>query len=314
MGTTSTETAGPARRLTSEEFRDVIGRFASGVTVITTSVDGEPYGTTASAVTSLSLEPPMVLVCMSQRSSTGQAMLRAGAFAINILGEADGELAARFATKSPDKFVGVQLAGGDHGQPVLSGALAHLVCRTKEQVTAGTHVVFIAEVDAATGRPGRPLAYFRGQFGRLELADDGPRTVADVQDARRAIEIGAAELSVGSVSAEALLEMRRRMEDTLRPAAGERILDAERWALADQRFHEHMVGLTGSEALLATYRRLGGASLDGRASQEQLADEGHAEDHRRLVEAYEAGDLDLAREVIHRHSDRVGRLRERGGA
>jgi flavin reductase (DIM6/NTAB) family NADH-FMN oxidoreductase RutF len=161
-----------SRRLTADEFRDVIGHFASGVTVITTSVDGQAYGTTASAVASLSLEPPSLLICMNLESATGQAVARAGRFAVNILGEDHGELALRFARKGGDKFAGVALTGGEHGQPLLAEALASLVCRVTERVAAGTHVVFIGEVEEATARPGAPLAYFRGRFGRLALDED----------------------------------------------------------------------------------------------------------------------------------------------
>jgi flavin reductase (DIM6/NTAB) family NADH-FMN oxidoreductase RutF/DNA-binding GntR family transcriptional regulator len=163
---------GTQRRLTSAEFRDVVGSFASGVTVITT-VDGEaPYGTTASAVSSLSLEPPMVLICLNRTSSTGQAISRARRFAINVLDEDQAELASRFARKDPDKFVGVDHVRGVTGQPLLAQALATIECRVVEEVTGGTHTVFLSEVDAASARQGSPLAYFRGQFGRLALSDD----------------------------------------------------------------------------------------------------------------------------------------------
>lgn len=154
-------------RLTPQEFRDVIGHFASGVTVITTALDGVPHGTTASAVASLSLEPPMLLICMSRSSATGQAVLRSGAFAVNILGEGDDELARRFAGKGDDKFAGVAVERGEHGQPLLVDALAQLVCRVTQQVEAATHIVFFGEVHEATARPGEPLAYYRGKFGRL---------------------------------------------------------------------------------------------------------------------------------------------------
>ena len=83
-----------------QEFRDVIGRFASGVTIITTSVDGAPFGTTASAVSSLSLDPPMVLVCLNKTSSTQAAILKAGHFCVNILAEGREECSRRFATKA----------------------------------------------------------------------------------------------------------------------------------------------------------------------------------------------------------------------
>jgi flavin reductase (DIM6/NTAB) family NADH-FMN oxidoreductase RutF/DNA-binding GntR family transcriptional regulator len=159
-------------RLSAEEFRDVIGRFASGVTVITTTLDGTPYGTTASAVSSLSLEPPMLLICMNKESSTGAAVAATRHFAVNILGEDEPDLAMHFASKSSDKFATVAHAAGDLGDPLLERAMATLECRVTEEVTGGTHTVFLAEVDRAFARHGSPLAYFRGKFGRLELAQD----------------------------------------------------------------------------------------------------------------------------------------------
>jgi 4-nitrophenol 2-monooxygenase / 4-nitrocatechol 4-monooxygenase, reductase component len=271
-----------SRQLTAAEFRDVIGHFASGVTVITTTADGRPLGTTASAVTSLALEPPMLLVCMNRDSATGRAMAGAGAFAVNILGEEHGELAVRFARKGGDKFAGVELDRGEAGQPLLAGAIAHLECRVTEQVAAGTHIVFIAEVVAATAQPGAPpLAYFRGRFGRLELAEDDhlqprePLTADEIRDAdaaRRAIELGVIEQTVGRASAAAIAGLRRLVDD-------------------DLAFHEHLVGLAGSAALLTSYRGLG-------VAEDAAAD---ADEHRRLVEAYEAGDLEAARAVLARH-------------
>jgi flavin reductase (DIM6/NTAB) family NADH-FMN oxidoreductase RutF/DNA-binding GntR family transcriptional regulator len=160
--------------LTPEEFRDVIGHFASGVTVITALHDGRPKGTTASAVSSLSLEPPMVLICLNKSSSTAAAIATAGRFAVNILGEDQAEEAMRFAKRADagDKFAGIPVNSGDQGEPLLANALATLECHVAEQVTGGTHFVFLAEVERASARSGAPLAYFRGQFGRLELAQD----------------------------------------------------------------------------------------------------------------------------------------------
>ena len=124
-------------------FRDVIGRFASGVTVITTAVNGAPVGTTASAVSSLSLDPPMVLVCLNKSSETQSAVLEAGAFCVNILAEAQQDIAYQFAKKG-DKFADVACDEGLAGVPVLRGTLAHLECRVDETVTGGTHTVFLA--------------------------------------------------------------------------------------------------------------------------------------------------------------------------
>ena len=158
------------RPLGSEEFRHVIGHFASGVTVVTTTHDAKVYGTTASAVTSLSLEPPLVLIAMNQASATGAAIAGSGSFAINILGEEHGEIAMTFARKGGDKFAEVELAEGRCTGPLLADALAHVECRVTEQVTAGTHTIFIAQALVASARQGAPLAYFRGKFGRLEFA------------------------------------------------------------------------------------------------------------------------------------------------
>ena len=165
--TKTTVAVGERRRLDSNEFRDIIGRFASGVTVITVEHEDQRYGTTASAVCSLSLEPPMLLVCLNKSSSTGQAIAAARHFAVNILGEGQADAAMRFAGKG-DKFAGQRIVRGVAGQPLLGDALANLECRVAEEVTGGTHTVFLGEVEQATGGHGAPLAYFRGQFGRLE--------------------------------------------------------------------------------------------------------------------------------------------------
>jgi flavin reductase (DIM6/NTAB) family NADH-FMN oxidoreductase RutF len=153
----------------AEEFRDVIGRFASGVTVITAAHEGRPFGTTASAVSSLSLEPPMLLACLNRTSSTRAAIAAAGRFAVNILGEDQADAALRFGRKRTDKFAGVAFAPGVAGAPLLAGALATVECRVVEEVTGGTHSVFLAAVERAAAAAGMPLAYFRGRFGRLVL-------------------------------------------------------------------------------------------------------------------------------------------------
>lgn len=161
-----------SRTLDPEDYREVIGHFASGVTVITGAQDGRPYGTTASAVSSLSLTPPMMLICMNATSSTGEVIAATRRFGVNILSDGQADVALRFARKGDDKFDGVDTVRGVHGIPLLAQALATLECTVTEQVRAATHIVFLAEVVRATAEPGAPLAYFRGQFGRLQLARD----------------------------------------------------------------------------------------------------------------------------------------------
>ncbi|MFI8194646.1 flavin reductase family protein [Streptomyces sp. NPDC085946] len=153
--------------LTSEEFRHVIGHFLSGVTVVTTTLDGKRFGTTASAVTSLSLEPPMVVLCLNRVSSTSQAVLEAGRFALNILTEEGGALAARFATKGSDKFDGVETTLSSTGLPLFPSSLAWVEAEVSETLTVGTHTLFVGRVFQAEAQPGLPLAYFRGRFGKF---------------------------------------------------------------------------------------------------------------------------------------------------
>lgn len=151
-------------------FRDVVGRFASGVTVITTTVDGKQFGTTASAMSSLSMDPPMILICLNKTSETGAAVLNSGTFAVNILAKGQEQLASQFAVKGDDKFAGVAITPGVLGDPLIDDTLAAMQCRTVETVTGGTHTVFLAEVVEADARDLEPLTYFRGKFGRLEAA------------------------------------------------------------------------------------------------------------------------------------------------
>lgn len=151
-------------------FRDVVGRFASGVTVITTTAEDKRYGTTASAMSSLSMDPPMILICLNKTSETGAAVLKSGTFAVNILAEGQEHLASQFAVKADDKFLDADVSEGAMGDPLLNGTLATMQCRTVETVTGGTHTVFLAEVVEAEARDLEPLTYFRGRFGRLEAA------------------------------------------------------------------------------------------------------------------------------------------------
>jgi flavin reductase (DIM6/NTAB) family NADH-FMN oxidoreductase RutF len=201
------------RSLTSDEFREVISHFASGVTVITALHDERVYGTTASAVTSLSLDPPMLLVCMNKQSETGRAVAQSKRFGVNILGADQVDLAERFAQKGGDKFAGVPVSPGKWGEPLFDEALATLECRVAEETTGGTHYVFLAEVESGAARGGAPLAYFKGKFGRLELTRDQleHRTVDALDDELRAADAElAAAIERGDLpGAEAAIDARR---------------------------------------------------------------------------------------------------------
>lgn len=153
--------------VTESAYRDAISRFLSGVTVITTSHGGEMQGITATAVASVTLQPPTLLVCLNRQSATCRTLIDSGLFAVNVLHSNQQQLAQRFATKQPDKFAGVAMTTGTLGMPLLDGALAHLECRVSAQNDIGTHRIFFGEVVSVAVAEGTPLGYFRGKFSTL---------------------------------------------------------------------------------------------------------------------------------------------------
>ncbi|UQX88971.1 flavin reductase [Jatrophihabitans telluris] len=155
------------------DFRHVVSHLASGVSVITTITgDNVKHGITASSVTSLSTDPPMMLICLHNLAPTSKAVSRAGVYVVNVLGQGHASLAAQFATPSENKFRGVETVQGVTGAPLLVGALAHIECRVVEEVTGGTHTIFLGRVARAKAEDGHPLTYYRGGFGRFEFARD----------------------------------------------------------------------------------------------------------------------------------------------
>lgn len=147
--------------------------FAAGVTVITSyDAAGRPVGMTATAFTSVSLDPPMVLVCAKSDSRTAAAIAVHGSFAVNILAVEDRELAARFATRVDDKFDGVDWEGRPPGVPALGDALAVVCCRVSQTLEAGSHLVYIGEVVAtASKNDGDPLVYLDGGYRTVAPLD-----------------------------------------------------------------------------------------------------------------------------------------------
>ena len=152
----------------AEEFRHVLSHFASGVTVVTTwDKDDRPTGLTVSAFTSVSLEPPLVLVCVDHRAHCYPALRASDRFAVNVLAAEHEAVARRFAASEPDKFAAVDHTLGPRGLPLLPEALAHLECRTIYAYPGGDHTIFVGEVESARARPGEPLLRFRGEYNRL---------------------------------------------------------------------------------------------------------------------------------------------------
>ena len=159
------DTAACLETATPESFRSAMALWASGVTVVTTAdALGRPQGFTASAFCSASMEPPLVLVCLTRSAACFQAFAESDAFAVHVLGERQQELAARFARKGADKFAGLATTSGVDGVPLLPDVLARLECRTVDRLAVGDHLALLGEVaDAATG-DGEPLLYYRRAF------------------------------------------------------------------------------------------------------------------------------------------------------
>lgn len=151
-------------------FRRVIGNLASGVTVITTRLRDTDFGMTASSVTSLSMEPPMMLICVNNAVPTSRAIKETGRYGVSILRQAQEDVAYNFAAPSDDKFRGIDITRTRGGTPMIGGALAQIECEVVEEVIGGTHTVFLGQVLTATATEGPPLTYFRGGFGRFEFA------------------------------------------------------------------------------------------------------------------------------------------------
>jgi flavin reductase (DIM6/NTAB) family NADH-FMN oxidoreductase RutF len=154
-----------------EHFRAVLGHFCSGIVVVTaTDADG-PTGLTAQSFSSLSLDPPLVLVCPAKTSTSWPRIEAGGSFCVNVLAEDQEELCRGFAMRGADKFAGVGYAAAPHsGAPLLAGALAWIDCRLDTVHEGGDHVIAVARVlDMGVSDGGRPLLFYRGGYGRFEV-------------------------------------------------------------------------------------------------------------------------------------------------
>ena len=150
---------------TRRAIRDALGTFLTGVTVVTTVDEaGQPRGITANSFTSVSLDPPLVLVCVDRAASSYQAFTSARGYAVNILGQDHREVAAVFATKRPDKFATVETFTSGLGNPVISSSIAWLDCRTTDVHTIGDHAVLVGHVHGHGGEGGQPLGFHQGRF------------------------------------------------------------------------------------------------------------------------------------------------------
>ena len=151
------------------QFRQLLGRFATGVTVLTTRApDGRPIGMTASSVASVSLEPPLVLVSVDRRHEMHTALEVGRYFVLNILAADQEALSRRFAAETDDRFGGVGYRENKHGVAVLDGIVGSIECDKHAAVGGGDHTVFIGLVQGGDVTERRPLLYYRGGYASLD--------------------------------------------------------------------------------------------------------------------------------------------------
>ncbi len=150
-----------------DELRQALGRFVTGVTIVTCRDDGGPVGLTANSFNALSLEPPLVLWSLRQASGSIAAFTNASHFAINVLAADQVDLSRRFARPSSAKFDEGEWTDGQGGAPRLSGCVAVFECRRRSHHAAGDHVLFIGEVERIGGSASTPLVYHAGHYRTL---------------------------------------------------------------------------------------------------------------------------------------------------
>lgn len=166
------EFASDNSQIDPRDFRNALGTYATGVTIITAAApDGKPYGLTCNSFASVSLNPPLVLWSLVVYSSSLAIFQNASHFTVNVLGASQQALANKFAKSSDDKFTGVDWAPGLGNAPVLAESVANFQCRSVNRYYGGDHVIFLGAVEAYTYNAKEPLLFARGAFGRF-MADD----------------------------------------------------------------------------------------------------------------------------------------------
>ena len=156
------------RSIDTRAFRSALGQFATGVTVVTTlRGDGRPQGLTVNAFCAVSLDPPLVLVCIDKRSETHPGFTASGVFGVSVLSEGQQGVSERFASGGGSKLSGIAFLTGENGVPLVPQALAHIECRTHAVHEGGDHRIYVGEVLSLATQAGRPLLYHASRYRRL---------------------------------------------------------------------------------------------------------------------------------------------------
>ena len=154
--------------LNDSSFKQAMSRFPSGVVIVTsTNTDGKKYGFTASAFTSVSLEPPLILVCLANSADCYQSFLTNDKFAVNVISPKQHDLAFKFATKGTEKFDGNDFIAGESGLPIIPECIFSLECDVMHRYPGGDHQILVGEVQYANINEGDPSIWYEGKFREL---------------------------------------------------------------------------------------------------------------------------------------------------
>ena len=157
-----------ATEIDPAEFRQLLGRFATGVTILTTTTpEGRPLGMTANSLASVSLHPPLISVCVDREAEMHAVILQAPEFVVNVLSSPQEALARRFSDKHEDRFEGIGYHLSPEGLILLDGVLAHVVCERQATYPAGDHTIVVGRVVGGATNEAHPLLFYRGGYAAL---------------------------------------------------------------------------------------------------------------------------------------------------
>jgi flavin reductase (DIM6/NTAB) family NADH-FMN oxidoreductase RutF len=300
-------------------FRQAAGRFASGVTVVTTRVSEGAYGVTVSSFASLSLNPLLVTVSIKKSSPLLDYVRSAEAFAISVLARDQQQVASYFATggraPEPDGFATVLTTARQTGAPIVEGCLSWFDCTVEDVLSGGDHEILVGRVAAAGGRTGEPLVYWSGEYralttevaesARLANASDGLAVTyhlldvgpEEMLDAQSSVEPAMAALAASRTSVEEWDRLKELVDQS--EAVIDQPNEFNQLALA---FHTAIAKASGNRVLQATLASLGQVqSIHYRDRGSSQSARAAVEGHRRLLAVLRQGDAEAARAEMHRH-------------
>lgn len=315
----------PGREVDAAALREVMSHFATGVTIITARWEERDYGMTATAIASVTLQPPTILACLNRSSSTHQAVTNSGSFVVSILAEEQVDLVERFASNSEHKFADVPVVRTSRGEPVLENSLANLECRVVSVFDAGTHGVVLGELRGVHINSGDPLIYYRRRTGRFEAAPstrpyrpargradgDGPDGDGGLDSlrAKLAIDLGVVGLLQRRPAGDDLAYLRSQARRSLDLISDRRhVSNVSEYVEAITGFHEGLVWLYRCRSLIMAYRnlRIGSVVLPAITRSDPRREE-IALGRMALVDALASGNKDeMQRQIVAQHHRAVG--------